>query len=63
MVTMQQRRCQQVCKFYEEVLMIFQDCFVIGVKESHLCQTGGSEEDIIFYVPLPYVVIKDRLLY
>jgi len=42
--------------------MILQDCSVIGVKESHLCQIG-SKKDIIFYVPLPNVVIKDRLLY
>jgi len=62
MVTMQQRRCEQVCKFYEEVLMILQDCFLIGVKASYLCQTD-SEKDVIFYVPLPYVVIKYRLLY
>jgi len=52
MVTMQQRRCEEVCKFYEEALMIMQDCFVIGIKESCLCQIG-SEKDIIFYVPLP----------
>jgi len=51
-VTMQQRSCEQVCEFYEEALMILQDCFVNGVKESYLCQIG-SEKDIIFYVPLP----------
>lgn len=45
-------RCEQVCTFYDEALMILQDCFVIGVKESYLCQIG-SEKDIIFYVTLP----------
>ena len=52
MVITQQRRCEQVCKFYEEALMILQDYFVIGVKESYLCHIG-SEKDIIFCAPLP----------